>query len=151
MNRINRRDRNNIDQNLFMNYESVGSIVQKLLWNWSDDSFASVQMLAKNFLNKQRRNRRDEEYLIREYSSFSSVSFSFFLRNIYFLEWRNMLTNYSLYWIPDHIKAISIIDCVIESSCLWRVSVDIINGKLYFGKSYHLMITRSMFNNSFVA
>lgn len=64
LNRINRRDRNNIDQDLFMNYESVGSIVQKLLWNWSDDSFTSVQMLAKNFLNKQRRNRRDEEYSI---------------------------------------------------------------------------------------
>lgn len=64
LNRINRHDRNNIDQDLFMNYESVGSIVQKLLWNWSDDSFTSVQMLAKNFLNKQRRNRRDEEYSI---------------------------------------------------------------------------------------
>lgn len=81
LNRINRRDRNNIDQDLFMNYESVGSIVQKLLWNWSDDSFTSVQMLAKNFLNKQRRNRRDEEYSIRGYSSFSSVSFSSIFRN----------------------------------------------------------------------
>lgn len=80
LNRINRHDRNNIDQDLFMNYESVGSIVQKLLWNWSDDSFTSVQMLAKNFLNKQRRNRR-EEYSIRGYSSFSSVSFSSIFRN----------------------------------------------------------------------
>lgn len=81
LNRINRRERNDIDQDLFMNYESVGSIVQKLLWNWFDDSFTSVQMLAKNFLNKQRRNRRDEEHSIREYSSFLSVSFSSIFRN----------------------------------------------------------------------
>lgn len=89
LNRINRRERNDIDQDLFMNYESVGSIVQKLLWNWFDDSFTSVQMLAKNFLNKQRRNRRDEEH-----TRIFFIFVCFFL--LYFQEWRNMFANYSL-------------------------------------------------------
>lgn len=144
MNRINRRDRNNIDQDLFMNYESVGSIVQKLLWNWFDDSFTSVQMLAKNFLNKQRRNRRDEEHSIREYSSFLSVSFSSIFRN-------GEICSQIIRCTKFHIKAIFIIDYIIESSCLWRISVDmILNGKFYFCKSY-LLITHPVFNNSLLA
>lgn len=117
-------------------------------WDWVDESFASAQMLPKNFLSKQR-----DEIGPAKCIRYEDIFFSRFLF---------LTLGWCLFSGVARVHARELLDELNsrphQSNFRHRlchrvrlplkISVDAVNGKLYFGEVYRLMIARPDPNNS---